>query len=68
MASTGNGIETRRRALGLTRGQLAKRIGVTYLQVYRVETGKTRLHFEDVPAWAKALKLKPEALAAELVA
>lgn len=64
MASTGNRIEARREALRLTRSQLAKLLKTTYLQVYRIETGKVRLQIKEVPVWAKALKLSP----AELVA
>ena len=64
MASTGNRIQARRKALGLTRSELAERLGTTRLKVWRVETGKVQVPADDLPVWAKVLKTKP----AELVA
>lgn len=64
MASSGKRIETRRKAMGLSRGQLAKKLKVSYLRVYRIETGIVRLSLDELPAWARALDVPP----AELVA
>jgi len=46
----------------LSRQQLADRLSragdkpVTYLQVYRIETGAVELHADDAPVWAEALE------------
>jgi transcriptional regulator with XRE-family HTH domain len=77
--STGNRIEARREALDLTRVQLAERLlslgmkhaatkktsmRATYLKVWRIETGRTRIHLEELPLYAKALKTTVEELVA----
>lgn len=62
MVSTGILVQRQRKALGLTRSKLAKQLGVTYLQVYRIETGAVRLQPRQVPAWSKALKVDETAL------
>jgi transcriptional regulator with XRE-family HTH domain len=70
MASTGNNIQSRREALGLTREQLAQRLvtaglkqNVTRLYVWRVETGKQKIDADSLPFYATAL----ETTAADLV-
>lgn len=57
MASTGNLVRRQRKALKLSRGELAKRLKVTYLQVYRIETGAVRLQPKAVPVWARELAI-----------
>lgn len=56
MASTGNRIEARREALGLTREQLAEKLETTRMTVWRVENGKQGVDADDLKRWAKALK------------
>lgn len=68
MVSTGNLIQSRRKALKLSRTKLAKQLGVTYLQVYRVETGAVQLKPKLVPAWSKALRVDEATLLRSLAA
>jgi transcriptional regulator with XRE-family HTH domain len=56
VASTGNRIEARREALGLTREQLAEKLETTRMTVWRVENGKQGVDADDLKRWAKALK------------
>lgn len=63
MKSTGNRIQTRREALGLSREQLAKKLGITRMTVWRIETGTSPLTTDELRIWARALKVK----AAELL-
>jgi transcriptional regulator with XRE-family HTH domain len=63
--SIGNRIEARRKALGLSREQLAQKLGTTRMQVWRVEAGKRPLRVgEELKSWAKALKTKDKELLA----
>lgn len=64
MASTGNRIEARRRALGLSRAELAERLGTTRMTVWRVENGRQQVRADDLKPWARALKLKVTELVA----
>ena len=64
MVSTGNRIKARREQLGLSRSELAERLGVTRLKVWRVETGAIQVPADHLANWADALETKP----AELVA
>ena len=52
-------LRERRVALGLTQGQLAARIGVTYQQVYKVEAGVNRLTVGQLAGLAEALGVGP---------
>jgi transcriptional regulator with XRE-family HTH domain len=62
MPSTGILIRERREALGLTRTELAEKLGTTRLVVWRVETEALRVQTDDLREWATALKTKVEAL------
>lgn len=64
MPSTGNRIQARRERLGLTRTQLAERLKITRLKVWRVETGKIKVAADDLRAWARALRTRPTELIA----
>lgn len=64
MRSTGNRIQARRERLGMSREDLAQKLGTKRMKVWRVETGKTRLPADELKLWARALKTK----ATELVA
>lgn len=64
MKSTGNKIQERREALGLSRAQLAKSVKTTALRLWRIETGKTHLRADQVRPFAKALKTSIEELVA----
>ena len=64
MKSTGNRIEAIRKRRGLSRADLADRLEVTRLQVWRMETGKVNVRIVDLPKIAKALR----ASIAELIA
>lgn len=61
-------IQEIRVAKKLSRQELADRLGVTYLQVYRIETGKTDVHADDAPKLAKALDVSIASLYRERVA
>lgn len=41
----------------LSRSELAEKLGVTRLQVYRIENGITELRADAVPDWANALEV-----------
>lgn len=56
MTSTGNRIQLRREWLGLSREDLAQRLGTTRLRVWRIETGKTKLDSDELPKFAEALQ------------
>ena len=64
MKSTGNRIQTRREALGMSREELAQKLEITRMTVWRIENGKMRLPVDRLKNWARALKTK----VAELVA
>lgn len=49
-------IKEIREARKLSRQQLADKIGTTYLQIYRIETGVTEVSVDDVPNFASALE------------
>lgn len=48
-------IQEIRTAKKLSRRQLADKLGVTYLQIYRIETGVVDVHADDVPRFAAEL-------------
>lgn len=63
MASTGNRIQSRREALGLSRDELAKRLNaldkdlkLTRLKVWRIETGKQKVDADTLPLFAIVLE------------
>lgn len=64
MKSTGNKIQERREALGLTRAQLAKSVRMKPLRLWRIETGKTQLIADELRPFARALKTTVDELAA----
>jgi transcriptional regulator with XRE-family HTH domain len=64
MKSTGNRIQERREALGLSREDLAQKLGTTRMTVWRVENGVVQVGADALRSWAKALKTN----VAELVA
>jgi ribosome-binding protein aMBF1 (putative translation factor) len=68
MASTGILVQAQRETLGLSRAELAKRLGIKYLQVYRVETGAVQLNPKSVPSWARVLKMNETTLLRSLAA
>lgn len=45
----------RREWLGISRADLAKRLGTNYLRVWRLETGRTPIRVDDLPAIAREL-------------
>lgn len=62
--STGNRIQARREALGLSRQALAEKLGVTRMTVWRLENGKTQVTVPELKQIAKALRVKPAELLA----
>ncbi len=48
-------IKRLRESKKLTRAQFADKLGVTYLQVYRIEKGISEVQPESVPDFARAL-------------
>ena len=50
-------IQEIRIAKKLSRQQLAERVGTTYLQIYRIETGVTEVAADAVPDFARALEV-----------
>jgi transcriptional regulator with XRE-family HTH domain len=71
-------IDTRRRQLlggllkevresgGITIGTVAERLGVSTVQVYRIEHGQRSFDLADLPAVAKAYEIAAEDLAERL--
>lgn len=58
MKSTGIRIWERREALKMSRAQLAKRLKTTRMRIWRIEHGTTKVRIEDLPSFARVLKLK----------
>lgn len=54
-AHVGKRIEEIRKARNLSRQALADKLGLTYLQVYRIEKGIVDLSADDAPRWAESL-------------
>jgi len=52
-------LRERRRALGLTQQRLAERVGTTYQQIHKYETGANRISAGWLPAFARALGVEP---------
>lgn len=52
-------IRTLRRGLKLSRKQLADKLGVTYLQVYRIECGITAVDQDKASMFGRALGADP---------
>jgi transcriptional regulator with XRE-family HTH domain len=67
--STGNRIQERRNALGLSQTELAQKLTAKGIpsdkqKVSRIETGKTRLLADELPVYARVLKTTVEELLA----
>jgi len=62
--STGIRIRKRREELGMSRAELAAKLGTTRMSVWRVEAGKSQLRADALRPWARALKIKPTELVA----
>src|SRR5262245_16879708 len=61
-------IKDRRRSLGLSRAQLARRLGfVLGSYVSHIERGDARIAPGQVNDWARALELEPQAFRQQLV-
>ncbi len=67
MASTGTLIQSHREALGISRNDLAHKLGITRLKVWRIETGQTQLPADEIGRWAVALGIKAADLVSEIV-
>src|SRR5690242_590997 len=52
-------LRARRIALGLTQQQLAERVGITYQQAHKYETGANRISAGRLHALARALEVEP---------
>lgn len=65
---TGTLIWARREKLKLSRLQLAQRLGMTRMTVYRVEHGEQQVASDDLPKWAAALETKPAKLVPDVAA
>lgn len=52
-------IKTYRLAAGLTIQELAQKLGVSITTIHGWESGRTAVSAKNVPALAKALKVKP---------
>lgn len=61
-------VQEIRVAKKLSRQQLADRLGITYLQIYRIETGKVDISATDAPRFAIALEVSVASLYRERVA
>jgi DNA-binding transcriptional regulator YiaG len=59
-AHIGRRIRQRRRLLGLNQTELARRIGVTFQQVHKYETGQSAVTAARLFAIARALSSPPE--------
>jgi transcriptional regulator with XRE-family HTH domain len=55
-------IQEVRTAKKLSRQQLADKLGITYLQVYRIETGVTEVSADVAAAYADALDVSVASL------
>lgn len=65
----GQFIKTRRRGLGLSRAQLARRMGfVLGSYVSHIERGDARIAPNALNDWARALELEPQAFRQQLLA
>lgn len=54
-----NRIRELRKARKLTQQQLAEKVGISYTHLGRIENGERGLDMEYIPAFAKALDVKP---------
>lgn len=54
-----NRIRELRKARKLTQQQLAEKVGISYTHLGRIENGERGLDMEYIPAFAKALGVKP---------
>ncbi len=52
-------LRTRRRLLGLTQQELAEKVGITYQQAHKYETGINRISVGRLYALAEALAVEP---------
>ncbi len=53
----GEAIRKRRKELGLSQEQLAERVGVSYQQIQRYESGYSMLNVENIQRIAKTLQM-----------
>lgn len=58
----GSLIEARRKALGMSRQELADKLGTTRMSVWRIEKGVTRLPAGELPTWSQVLRTKASRL------
>ena len=58
-------IRRRRRALGLTQGAVAEKLGVPRLTYHRIETGARNIDFDELTALCTLFAVKPETLLGE---
>ena len=58
----GAAIEARRKALGLSRQELADKLGTTRMSVWRIEKGVTRVPADELITWSQVLKTKASRL------
>lgn len=64
VSDTGQRIQARRESLKMSRAELAKKLETTRLRVWRMETGVTPVHADDLPAIASALSTTSDELVA----
>ncbi|MBY0355239.1 MAG: helix-turn-helix domain-containing protein [Rickettsiales bacterium] len=53
----GRNIERRRRQLSMTQQAVGKKLGVTHQQIYRYETGQSRIPSDKIYLLAQALRM-----------
>jgi predicted transcriptional regulator len=66
-ATLSNPLRSRRKALGLTQRDVAKRSGLLQTNYSKIEQGKTDPRFSTVQEIARALSLEPMLIPLELV-
>jgi len=57
-------IQEVRERQNLTRSALAKKLRITRLQIWRIETGAVKLTVDELPRFARALGVEPSELLA----
>lgn len=58
----GDAVCEQRHKLGMTQQELSEKLGYARASIANIETGRQRILLSDVFDFAKALKLKPQAL------